>query len=130
MLVKKKSIYSDDICTDFKGKKLKEFCDACTTAYNCAKSNRSYSMKKTKKDQISCNDGGVQFKEYATKTRQNFQSEMKKLGSPNKQKIIFTDGINRLPKHHKIEAIKLVRENMHSEIEAEICAKLAEELQR
>ena len=46
---KKRSIYSDDICTDCKGKKLKEFCDACTTAYNCAKSNRSYSMKKTKK---------------------------------------------------------------------------------
>ena len=50
---------------------------------------------------------------------------MKKLGSPNKQKIIFTDGINRLPKPHKIEAIKLVQENVHSEIEAEICAKLA-----
>ena len=45
---RKRSIYSDILCSNCKDKKSKEFCEKCRVNYSCAKSNKSYNAKKLK----------------------------------------------------------------------------------
>ena len=45
---RKRSIYSDILCSNCKDKKPKEFCKKCKVNYICAKSKKNYYAKKDK----------------------------------------------------------------------------------
>ena len=139
---RKLSIYAHIFCDLCKNKRCKEICDGCSKAYTCATTNKSSKKKKLEtinlNNQSNLTEQTQQVHESNDNNSDSFSSKPNSLGTirnkitkakkmagtPNKQRAIAVGIIKSLPKNQKIQAAKCLNFKSEQEINAELSAKI------